>query len=156
MGAGTGFANGMQNLTNLYLQSQQLNNQRDYYAAIGDLSKQQREYDLSKQLAKSEFERGRKSLPTAFEEEEQARHAAATRPAVPSSTPTVTPGPMGIPQTSFPVGAPVPPMPAEAASTPGEPPKPAGAMALIPGMRPRLPMMGRRPPMLRNFGLGRR
>jgi hypothetical protein len=131
MGAGTGFANGMQNLTSLYLEKRRLDNQQKYYDLIGNLTPQRNDYD-------AEFERGRQGLSPAYTEEQEAAQAAATRPEIPSSTPVETPGPLGVPQTQFPVGKAVQPMP--------QAPRAGGAMDLIPSMRrPSItPRIGRR------------
>lgn len=59
-----------------------------------------------------EWDRGTAGLEPSYEDEEEAAQAAATRPAIPSSTPTVTPGPLGFPQTRFSTGRQVQPMPA--------------------------------------------
>lgn len=156
MGAGQGFAQGVQSLTNSLMAAYQLHNQSKYYDAIGEVGKQQQEYDAYKQLHKDEFQRGENGLLPAYQEQEAqaaAAQAAATRPEIPSSTPTITPGPLGFPRTQFPVGGTIQPMPAAPAPNPALSPKPGAFM--LPGMRPRLPMMGRRPPMLRNFRFGR-
>jgi hypothetical protein len=64
------------------------------------------------------------------EPEDQTARLAASRPAIPSATPTETPGQLGVPITQFPVGAPVQPVPATA--PPPAMPSRAGAAALIP------------------------
>jgi hypothetical protein len=66
-----------------------------------------------------EWDRGTAGLPPTYTEEEAAQQAAATRPAIPSSVPTTTPGPLGVPQTRFPTGRRVQPMPAAIPSRPG-------------------------------------
>ena len=113
---------------------------------VGDQAIQQARYSHLDDLytKENEFRRGRKGLPPAYTEEEQAEQAAATRPEIPSSVPTSTPGPLGIPETRFETGSAVQPMPAAA---PVEPM--GGAAALLPpSMRLRslrtLPGMRRR------------
>jgi len=127
MGAGQGFERGVQQLSQNVMQLLRLNMQQKRYDQLNERFDKAIDYG-------AEFKRGRQGLPPSYTEEEEAAQAAATRPEVPSSTPTVTPGQLGVPQSSFPVGPPVQPMLAQ-------PSKPAGAMALIPpAMRP--PSMG--------------
>ncbi|HSQ90618.1 MAG TPA: hypothetical protein VLM19_00420 [Nitrospiraceae bacterium] len=120
MGAGQGFERGVQNLSSNLMQG------------IGLMLKQQRNEQLDKQgemmmEARDAWQRGIEGRPPRYqEEEEEAARAAAMRPEIPSSLPTATPGPLGIPQTRFDTGKPVHPMPAAV-------PKPAGgAMGLLP------------------------
>lgn len=112
--------------------------------------KQQRYEQLDKQWdlrmeALDAWQRGIEGRPSRYqEEEEEAARAAATRPAIPSSTPIETPGPLGIPQTRFDAGRPVQPMPADTPRAPG------GAMGLLPSsMRP--PSLGMLPGMRRRY-----
>lgn len=121
-GVGQGLERGVQNLSSNLMQG------------IGLMLKQQRYEQLDKQWemvmeARDAWQRGIAGRPPRYqEEEEEAARAAATRPAIPSSAPIETPGPLGIPQTRFDTGSPVQPMPAEA-------PPPVGAAALLPPRR---------------------
>ena len=138
-GVGGGFERGAQSISQSVLGGIQLGMQQKRYDQLDE--RYNKMFDF-----KSDFERGKQGLPPLYAEEEQAAQQdqaiTATRPAVPSSVPTSTPGPLGIPRTSFQTGPPVQPMPAEA-------PKPAGAMGLLPPTMPRMPggMGGRLPSM---------
>lgn len=102
-------------------------------------------------MDKNEFARGRQGLPPVYTEEESMEQAAATRPEIPSSVPTSTPGPLGIPKTQFDEGAPVQPMPVV---TPR--PVAGGAAALLPPTPSRLPGgMGTRRMGLSRYGFNR-
>ncbi len=124
MGAGTGFAEGARSLNNSVLTGIQLGMQQDRYNKLDERYQKAMDYNL-------EWQRGLDGLPPSYTDEEEAQQAAATRPEIPSSVPTSTPGPLGVPQTTFPVGKPVQPMPADTPRAAG------GAIGLIPpGMRP--------------------
>lgn len=128
MGVGQGFERGAQQFSQNVMQGIRMGLQQKRNEQLDDLYKQTIDYNL-------EWQREIDGFPPSYhEEEEEAAQAAATRPEIPSSIPTSTPGPLGIPQTRFPVGRPVQPMPVS--------PKPTGgAMGLLP------PCM--RPPSLR-------
>jgi hypothetical protein len=141
-GAGGGFERGAHSISQSVMSGIQLGMQQKRYDQLD--ARYNKMFDFQ-----ADFERGKQGLPPLYAEEEQAAQhdnaVAATRPEVPSSVPTSTPGPLGIPKTSFPVGPPVQPMPAEA-------PKPTGgAMGLIPpamrmsiGRNPSMGMSSRR------------
>ena len=140
MGAGTGFERGAHSISNSVMAGVQLGLQQQRYDQLDE--RYNKMFDW-----KEDFKRGESMLPPAYTEEEQAAQAAATRPEIPSSTPTVTPGPLGVPQTTFPVGKPVQPMPAAQPA-----PSAGGAMGLIPlGMRPTI---GRNPSLSMSSRLG--
>jgi hypothetical protein len=112
MGVGTGFERGAQNFSSNVLQGIRLGLQQKRNEQLDELYNHAIDYN-------PEWKRGIDGLPPSYHEEEEAALAAATRPAIPSSVPTSTPGPLGIPQTMFPLGKPVQPMPAAAPKAPG-------------------------------------
>jgi hypothetical protein len=85
-----------------------------------------------------EWQRGIDGLPPSDHDEEQAAEAAATRPAIPSSTPITKPGPMGFPMSRFDTGRPIQPVPAAPVKAPG------GALGLLLRRPSNMGMMSRR------------
>jgi hypothetical protein len=112
-GIGQGIAEGVRVGGSFLLQGLQMKQRKDLI---------ERQFD-----ADLEWKRGMAGLGPSDEEADQ--HADATRPAIPSSTPTVTTGQMGVPQTTFNTGRPVQSRPAAPA------PQASGAALLTPGMR---------------------
>jgi hypothetical protein len=134
MGAGQGFERGVNQFSQNVMQGLRLGLQQKRNEQLDDLYNHAIDYNL-------EWKRGIEGLPPSYhDEEEEAARAAAMRPEIPSSVPTSTPGPLGIPRTQFETGKPVQPMSAAA-------PKTGGAMgllsssmrlpSLLPGMRRR-------------------
>lgn len=137
MGAGTGFERGAQSISNSVLSGIRLDLQRQRNEQLDKLA------ELRMEMLDA-WNRGIEGRPSRYQEEEEAARAAATRPAIPSSEPIVTPGPLGIPQTRFETGKPVQPIPIDTPRAPG------GAMSLLPpNMRP--PSLGVPPGMRRRY-----
>ena len=137
MGAGQGFERGAQNFSSSVMQGLRLGLQQKRNDQLDELYKHAIDYNL-------EWKRGIDGLPPSYTEEEETAQAAATRPEIPSSVPMSTPGPLGVPQTTFPVGKPVQPMPAAAPRAPG------GAMGLLPPSM-RIPSLRMLPGMRRRY-----
>ena len=117
MGAGRGFERGAQSIRNSVTDGLRMGLQQKRNEQLDELYKKRIDYRL-------EFKRGMDGLGPSYQDEldrleEEAAQVAATRPEIPSSVPTSTPGPLGIPQTTFPVGKQVQPMPAAAPTAPG-------------------------------------
>lgn len=145
-GVGQGLNEGVKTAGPFILAALQAKQQQKQFDTLNDRYNKAFDYQ-------ADFDRGQQGLPPLYTEEAQTNQAAATRPEVPSSIPTQTPGPLGVPQTTFPVGKPVQPMPSTASPAPTG----GGARVLIPlAMRPAMSLgrTGSMGPSSR-FGFGR-
>jgi hypothetical protein len=110
------------------------------------LGLQQQQYDQEDKRfnRRLELERGKNGMGPSYEDDLKKMQADATWPDIPSSVPTSTPGPLGVPQTTFPAGKPVQPMPAATPNAQG------GAMGLLQSSM-RTPSLGMLPLMRRRY-----